>query len=139
MRSTLIRALVLAAPICGLVGWSVVLVVRQRSVFTILQFVGAGCLFVTVLAHVCEGLGILPFMGWGRRDSVGHYLDLSKHLSRHNFGRGWMVGARASTTTPVNTALVGRDNNEMNLTRSAPAEAAALAGYLGVRRLVGGV
>lgn len=77
MSSTLIRALVLAVPICGLVGWSVVLVVRQRSRFTILQLVGAGFLFVTVLAHVWEGLGIFPFMGWGRRDSVGHYLDLS--------------------------------------------------------------
>ena len=29
-----------------------------------------------VIAHVCEAFGLFPWMGWGRPDSAGHYLDL---------------------------------------------------------------
>ena len=41
---------------------------------------GLGCFAVVVLAHVCESLHLFPFMGWGRRDSAGHYLDLAAAL-----------------------------------------------------------
>jgi hypothetical protein len=30
---------------------------------------------VVALTHVCEALGLFPWMGWGLKDSVGHYLD----------------------------------------------------------------
>lgn len=42
-----------------------------------LQLVGAFGLMIVAVAHVCEALRLLPFMGWGRPDSIGHYLDLS--------------------------------------------------------------
>jgi len=32
---------------------------------------------MVVMAHVCEGFHLLPRMGWGEPQSVGHYLDLS--------------------------------------------------------------
>ena len=45
-----------------------------------LQLVGAGCLVLVVLAHICEAFGLLPWMGWGLADSVGHYIDLSSAI-----------------------------------------------------------
>jgi hypothetical protein len=42
----------------------------------VFQLLGAGCLVIVVLAHVAEGLHWFPAMGWGQRDSVGHYIDL---------------------------------------------------------------
>jgi len=40
-----------------------------------LQLVGAGCLLVVGLCHVCEAVHLFPWMRWGFQDSVGHYLD----------------------------------------------------------------
>jgi hypothetical protein len=40
------------------------------------MLLGVGCLVVVVLAHVCERLHLLPWMGWGLEQSAGHYLDL---------------------------------------------------------------
>ncbi len=42
-----------------------------------LMLLGAGCLVIVVLTHVCERLHLFPVMGWGLRNSLGHYLDLS--------------------------------------------------------------
>ncbi len=38
--------------------------------------VGYGCLFIVVFTHIAERWHIFPSMGWGLRDSPGHYLDL---------------------------------------------------------------
>jgi hypothetical protein len=46
-------------------------------VFLFLQILGAGCLVVVVLTHICEALHLFPWMDWGLEDSVGHYVDLS--------------------------------------------------------------
>jgi hypothetical protein len=54
---------------------SVVLFFRRKSCSVCLQLLGAGCLVVVALTHVCEALGLFPWMGWGLKDSVGHYLD----------------------------------------------------------------
>ncbi len=37
---------------------------------------GLGCLIIVVLTHVAEAFHILPAMGWGQPNSVGHYTDL---------------------------------------------------------------
>lgn len=42
-----------------------------------LMVLGAGCLVIVVLTHVCEAFHLFPVMGWGLRNSPGHYLDLS--------------------------------------------------------------
>jgi hypothetical protein len=41
------------------------------------MLLGAGCLIIVVLTHVCETHHLFPVMGWGLRNSPGHYLDLS--------------------------------------------------------------
>ena len=41
-----------------------------------LMALGAGCLVIVVLTHVCEAFHLFPVMGWGLKDSPGHYLDL---------------------------------------------------------------
>lgn len=41
-----------------------------------LQVVGAACLVIVVLTHFSEALHLFPWMHWGDRHSVGHYLDL---------------------------------------------------------------
>lgn len=56
---------------------SLVLFLGTKTVCSFLQLLGAGCLMVVVLTHVCEALHLFPWMGWGLEDSVGHYLDLS--------------------------------------------------------------
>jgi Ca2+/Na+ antiporter len=77
MSVTLLRALVALVPACMLFCGSVVLFLRGRTVWSLLQLVGAGCLVVVVLTHVCEALHLFPWMHWGLEESVGHYLDLS--------------------------------------------------------------
>ena len=42
-----------------------------------LMMLGAGCLIIVVLTHVCEAFHWFPAMGWGLKRSSGHYLDLS--------------------------------------------------------------
>ena len=46
------------------------------SVGEYLTLLGAGCVIVVILTHVCERFHLLPWMGWGLEHSAGHYLDL---------------------------------------------------------------
>jgi hypothetical protein len=50
---------------------------RTAVIGRYLMLVGVGCLVIVVLTHVCEKLHLFPVMGWGLRNSPGHYLDLS--------------------------------------------------------------
>jgi len=77
MKPTLLIALALVG---ALLAWSAVSFVRNKTVWHFLRFAGAGFLAVTVLAHACEELGLLPSMGWGAPHSIGHYLDLSSFV-----------------------------------------------------------
>lgn len=75
MSTTLSKALVALIPACLLFCGSVVLFLRARYLSSALQLVGAGCLVLVAVAHVCEGLGLFPWMYWGMEHSAGHYLD----------------------------------------------------------------
>lgn len=77
MNATSLRALILAAIVAPILGWSVLRVWRSAALATVVQLIGALGLAIVVAAHVCEGLRLLPRMGWGEPDSIGHYLDLS--------------------------------------------------------------
>jgi hypothetical protein len=55
---------------------SVVLFFKGKTLWSLLQLLGAGCLVVVVLTHVSEALRLFPWMHWGLDGSVGHYLDL---------------------------------------------------------------
>lgn len=77
MNPTLVKALVALVPIVALVVWFSVTFTRRRTLSSLLQLGGSGCLLIVVFAHVCEALRIFPAMGWGKPDSLGHYIDLS--------------------------------------------------------------
>ena len=76
MNATLAKALVALLPAGILFIGSVLLFLRERTLGSCLQLLGAGCLVMVVLAHLCEALHLFPWMQWGSKSSVGHYLDL---------------------------------------------------------------
>lgn len=76
MNATLLKAVVALVPAGMLFAGSVVVFLRGKTVCSFLQLLGAGCLVVVVLTHVCEALHLFPWMRWGEEHSVGHYVDL---------------------------------------------------------------
>ena len=76
MNVTLWKALVALVPAGILFIGSVFLFLRERTLGSFLQMLGAGSLVVVVLRHLCEALQLFPWMQWGSEHSVGHYLDL---------------------------------------------------------------
>jgi formate hydrogenlyase subunit 3/multisubunit Na+/H+ antiporter MnhD subunit len=76
MNPALIKVLLVLTPTLLLLLATVALYVRTQAAAALLQALGAACLLVVVLAHVCEVLNVLPFMGWGAKGSIGHYIDL---------------------------------------------------------------
>ena len=70
-----LKALIVLAPASILFLGSMVLFFRAKTVSCFLQLLGAACLVVVVLAHICEASDLFPSMHWGREHSVGHYLD----------------------------------------------------------------
>lgn len=75
MNETLLKALVLSLPIGLAFAYSLVLT-RRKIPWSLLQLIGAACLLIVVLTHVCEALSLFPWMRWGAPHSAGHYLDL---------------------------------------------------------------
>jgi hypothetical protein len=73
----LLKALAALLPVGMLCAGSAITWMKERTFPSALQLVGAGCLVMVILAHVCEALGLLPWMGWGNPHSPGHYLDLA--------------------------------------------------------------
>jgi hypothetical protein len=81
MNTTLVKALAALMPIGGLFSWSIASYIRDKTIPSFLQAVGAGCLVVVVLTYVAEALDWLPWMHWGEEHSAGHYLDLSSAVA----------------------------------------------------------
>ena len=67
---TLLKALVALVPVGMLFSGSVVLFAGRRTVSSLLQLLGVGCLVVVVLSHVCEALHLFPWMNLGLEHSV---------------------------------------------------------------------
>ncbi len=76
MNTTLLVGLAVSALASVLFAGSVVFLRRRQTVWLFVQLLGAGCLLVVGLCHVCEGLHFFPWMHWGQEHTVGHYLDL---------------------------------------------------------------
>src|SRR5690348_2501904 len=76
MNTALFKALVASLPAFLLIFGSAILFSRRRSLTLLMQVVGAGCIVVVVLTHVCEATGLFPYMRWGQEHSAGHYVDL---------------------------------------------------------------
>jgi len=94
INATLLKALVAFVPVSMLFSASLVLFFRGKTVSSFLQLLGAGCLMMVVLTHVCEALHLFPWMHWGLEHSVGHYLDFwSAVLGLTLFPIGYLVHA----------------------------------------------
>jgi hypothetical protein len=97
MNVTLVKALLALVPTCLLFSGSVVLISKGRTVWSFLQFIGAGCLVIVAVTHVFEALDVFPRMHWGLEDSLGHYLDLlSAVLGLTLFPAGYLLHALAA-------------------------------------------
>jgi hypothetical protein len=75
MNAILLKGLAALVPMGLLLSGSAVLFFRSKTVWSLLQLLGAACLAVVVLTHICEALHLFPSMQWGAEHSVGHYLD----------------------------------------------------------------
>jgi len=85
MNATLPKALIAFVPAGMLLSGSAVLFLRGKSGWSLLQLLGAACLMVVVLTHVCEALHLFPWMQWGLEHSVGHYLDFGSAVAGLTF------------------------------------------------------
>jgi hypothetical protein len=98
MNAAALKALAALVPACLLLVGSAVLFSKVRTVSTFLQLVGAGCLTVVVLTHICEALDLVPWMQWGVPNSSGHYLDfVSAFLGLVLFPTGYLWSAITRT------------------------------------------
>ncbi len=60
---------------------------------------------IVVFSHVCEALGLFPWMRWGLKGSVGHYLDFwSAIFGLALFPAGYLFNA-LQIDTPSKTSL----------------------------------
>ena len=96
MSVTLLKALIALVPASMLFSGSIVLFLKGKSLSSLLQLLGAGCLVVVALTHVSEALRLFPWMHWGLEHSVGHYLDFwSAVLGLTLFPVGYLLHALA--------------------------------------------
>ena len=94
MNVTLLKALIASVPVGTLFAWSLGAFCKGKALSSLLQLLGAGCLVIVVLTHVCEALQLLPWMQWGVEQSVGHYLDFwSAVLGLSLFPIGYLLHA----------------------------------------------
>ena len=77
MNSALAKALFALAPILIVFSGALALYARTKTVSSLVQVLGAACLTVVVLTHICEALNLFPWMRWGADNSIGHYVDLA--------------------------------------------------------------
>ena len=77
MNPTLLRSLVALLPMLVLLFGAATMYGRIKTPSALAQLLGAACLIVVALAHVCEALNLFPLMGWGAKDSIGHYVNLA--------------------------------------------------------------
>ena len=75
-----VKLAIALVPVSLLFCGSMVLFRTTQSIWVSFQLLGSMFLGVVILAHVCEVLGIFPWMRWGAEGSIGHYLDLGSAL-----------------------------------------------------------
>lgn len=94
MNVPLFKALIALFPACLLLSGSIILFFRRKTLGVLMQLVGAGCMVVVVLTHICEALHLFPGMQWGLEHSAGHYIDLvGAVLALTLFPAGYLLDA----------------------------------------------
>lgn len=100
MNPILLKALVGVVPTCVLLLASVIMFVREKRAWSVLQFIGAAGMVMVSVAHVCEALHLFVWLQWGEEHSVGHYVDLSSAvLGITLFPLGYFLHALAMRRT----------------------------------------
>jgi hypothetical protein len=123
MNDTVSKALIALAPVGMLLIGSAFMLFRERTVPSILQLLGAGCLLVVVVIHICEGLQLLPSMHWGDEHSMGHYFDIaSAGLGLTLFPLGYVL----DVLTKQRRASARGDEGRQRAQTNAPREARAI-------------
>ena len=123
-----LRALATLVPATLLLIGPAVVFSKLRTASTFLQLVGAGCLTMVVLNHICEAFDLVPWMQWGLPNSAGHYLDLvSAVLGLVLFPIGYLwPGGVSHDHERVNQLIVGSTSSSLSsLRRPAAASSAA--------------
>ena len=72
----LYRLIVIGVPVCIVFGASVWSFAEEKTGIALTQVVGAALLLVVIFAHLSEVFGLVPSLGWGRPNTLGHYIDL---------------------------------------------------------------
>jgi hypothetical protein len=72
MDAMLFKSLAASVPVGLLIG-SILTLLRDTNVASVLQIVGAAGLMVVAIAHICEALRVLSWMRWGEASSMGHF------------------------------------------------------------------
>ena len=94
MKASLLVSLVMLVPTALMFSGSAIWFCREKTVWSFLQLVGAGCLAIVVICHLFEAVQLFPSMHWGLENSVGHYLDFwSCVLGRTLFPVGYLFHA----------------------------------------------
>ena len=57
-------------------GASITTFAKEKTAMALTQLVGAAFLLVVIFAHASEAFGFIPSLGWGRPNTLGHYIDL---------------------------------------------------------------
>jgi hypothetical protein len=76
MNPTFAKAIAALVPTGMLLVGSTFQFSRRKGMAALFQLIGAACLVVVVIAHLCEAHGWISWMNWGLEHSVGHYIDL---------------------------------------------------------------
>jgi hypothetical protein len=72
-----VKSVLAFAAAVGLFVGSALVYHHRRSTGSALLLLATLCFIVAALTHVFEALGILSGFGWGRPDTLGHYIDLT--------------------------------------------------------------
>jgi hypothetical protein len=76
MSAAVVKGLLALAAACVFLGVSLILFLTRRGFASALQALGIGCFAIMALTDVFEAFSILPSLGWGRPNSVGHFINL---------------------------------------------------------------
>ena len=72
----LYKLILIGIAVCIAFGASIASFAEEKTGIALTQLVGACFLLVVIFAHVSEAFGFIPSLGWGRPNTLGHYIDL---------------------------------------------------------------
>ena len=70
------KLILIGISVCIAFGASIASFAEEKTGIALTQLIGAFFLLVVIFAHVSETFGFLPSLGWGRPNTLGHYVDL---------------------------------------------------------------